>query len=186
MRQLNKHLSAKCKILSIIISVCGICIFRCCDNGKDGIKWLFRYNAKFAPSCSSVVDSDVKPEAERSKSVSGEEGCVRLGFIIHRPTAFYCMTLLVPVGLCTLPLLALLAPRPSRDAHVTADVTGGGGRLLWRVPALLALVAVFIFQLHFVSSRLQTRLSLIGKAQIPLRRLSPKLTRGEKSRTQII
>ena len=74
--------------------------------------------------------------------------------------AFYGVSLLGPVGLCSLPLLALLVPRPlSRDADVT------GGRYAWRalrVPALLMLAGVFTFQLHFVSSRLRTQLSLIG------------------------
>jgi len=124
---------------------------------------------KFAPSCSSVVGSDVTPEVERSESASGD-GCIRLGFSVRRQMAFYFVAVLAPVGLCTLPLLALLAPRPSlqsRDADVTGDVTGGGGggRLMWRVlrvPALLVLAAVFIFQLHFISTLLQTRLPLIG------------------------
>jgi len=121
---------------------------------------MFRYHVKIVPSCSSVVDSYVIPEVEQSGSVSG--ACIRLSFSARRQTAFYCLTLLGPVSLCTLPLLALLVPRPlSRDRD---DVTGG--RVNWwrtvRVPALLVLCGVFIFQLHVVSSLLRTQLSLTG------------------------
>ena len=111
-------------------------------------------------SCSSVVDSNVKPEVERSETISGR--CVRLRFSVRRQMAFYGVVLLGPIGLCTLPLLALLVPRPlvSRDRDVTV------GRFDWRkivrVPALLVLAAVFIFQLHFIATILHTRLSLIG------------------------
>ena len=110
------------------------------------------------PSCSSVIDNYVIPQVDRSRSTSGP--CVRLRFRVGRQVAFYVVALLGPVGLCTLPLLALLVPRPlSRDSDVT------GSRFDWRivrVPALLVLACVFIFQLHFTSRLLRTRLSLIG------------------------
>jgi len=110
------------------------------------------------PSCSSVVSNHVTPEVEQSGSVSG--ACVRLFFSAGRQMAFYCLALLGPVSVCTLPVLVLLLPRPlSRDGDVT------GGRFDWRilrVPALLIITVVFIFQLHFVSSLLRTQLSLIG------------------------
>jgi len=110
------------------------------------------------PACSSVVDNYAIPEAERSGSISGR--CIRLRFSVRRQVAFYGVALLGPVSLCTLPLLALLVPRPlSRDDDVT------GGRFDWRivrVPALLMLASVFIFQLHFITRLLLTRLSLIG------------------------
>jgi len=121
---------------------------------------MFRYNVKIVPSCSAVVDNYVIPEVERSESASG--ACIRLRFSVRRQMAFYCVALLGPVGLCTMPLLALLVPRPlSRDTDVT------DGRFHWRtlrVPALLVLASVFIVQLNFVSSLLRTRLPLIGKS----------------------
>jgi len=126
----------------------------------------FRNHVKIVPSCSSVVDNYVIPEVEQSGSVSGP--CVRLHFSVRRQLAFYCLAVLAPVCLCTLPLLALLVPRPlSRDGDVTVsrdgDITGGRfDRRTLRVPALLTLTGVFIFQLHFVSGLLRTRLSIIG------------------------
>ena len=113
---------------------------------------------KIVPSCSSLVNNYVIPEVEQSESVSGV--CIRVGFIAGRPKAFYCLALLGPVSLCTLPLLVLLLPRPlSRDHDVT------GSRFLWtavRVPAMLVLTGIYVFLLHFVSSLLRTQLSLIG------------------------
>ena len=113
---------------------------------------------KVVPSCSSVADHYVIPEVERSGSASG--ACIRLGFSVRRQVVFYCVSVLGPAGLCTLPLLALLVPRPrSRDSDVT------GGRFDWRtlrVPALLVLAGVFLFQLHCVASLLRPQLPLIG------------------------
>lgn len=115
---------------------------------------MFRYHVEIVPSCLSV-DNYAIPEVKRSRTTSGS--CIRLRFSVRRPMTFYGITLLGPVSLCTLPLLALLVPRPlSRDDDVT------GGRHV-RVPALLVLVGVFVCQLHFMSRHLRTRLALIGK-----------------------
>jgi len=114
---------------------------------------VYRSQLQFETSCSSFA----KPETELLGSTSG--ACVRLSFGADRQMSFYGVTLLSPVGLCTLPLLALLVPRPlSRDCRLDWSLV--------RVPALLTIAGVFIFQLHFISTFLHTRLSLIGTSQL--------------------